>query len=71
MKRNEGTKEKEKDQINRAGARRYDEGVRDNARSGASAQQARDAERALDGPAGDELRKAEREGKQAARHERR
>jgi hypothetical protein len=71
VKRNEGSKETENDKINRAGARRYDEGVRDNAGSGASAEQARAAERALDGPEGDELRRAEREGKRAAKHERR
>jgi hypothetical protein len=54
------------DGINRAGARRYDEGVREHARSGAPEREARAAERALDGPEGDELREAEREGKAAA-----
>jgi hypothetical protein len=54
------------DQINREGARRYAEGAKANARSGASEQQAREAAKALDGPEGDELRDAEREGKAAA-----
>jgi hypothetical protein len=61
--------EQSKDGINREGARRYDEGVRSNA--GASEQQAREAERALDGPEGEKLRQAEQKGKDAARHERR
>jgi hypothetical protein len=60
-----------KDGINREGARRYDEGVRNNARSGASERQAREAERAIDGPEGAKLREAEQQGKDAARHERR
>jgi hypothetical protein len=63
--------EESKDGINREGARRYDEGVRSNARSGASERQAREAERAIEGPEGDELREAEQKGKDAARHERR
>ncbi len=54
------------DGINREGARRYDEGVREHARSGAPQREAKDAARALDGPEGDELRDAEREGKAAA-----
>lgn len=57
---------KVEDGINREGARRYDEGVRENARSGASDRQAREAARAIDGPEGEELRDAEREGKAAA-----
>jgi hypothetical protein len=60
-----------KDEINREGARRYDEGVRKNARSGASERQAREAERALEGAEGDKMREAERVGKDATRHERR
>lgn len=55
------------DEINSEGARRYGEGVRDNARSGKSDQQARDAAKALDGPEGQALRDAERKGKAAAR----
>lgn len=58
------------DGINREGARRYDDAVRDHARSGAPEREARDAARALDGPEGDALRDAEREGKAAA-HKRR
>jgi hypothetical protein len=54
------------DGINREGARRYDEGVREHARSGAPQHEAKDAARALDGPEGDELRDAEREGKAGA-----
>jgi len=53
------------DQINREGARRYDDGVRANVP--ASDRQAREAARALDGPEGDALRKAEREGKAPAK----
>lgn len=55
-----------KDEINREGARRYDAGVRENARSGQSEQQAREAERALDGPEGAKLREAEKKGKAPA-----
>ena len=54
------------DGINREGARRYDQGVREHARSGAPEREARDAARALDGPEGDDLRDAEREGKAGA-----
>lgn len=64
--RDQGGDTSEGDGINREGARRYDEAVRDHARSGAPAREARDAARALDGPEGDELRDAEREGKAAA-----
>jgi hypothetical protein len=66
---NEVAKERRPDQgdgINREGARRYDQGVREHARSGAPEREARDAARALDGPEGEELRDAEREGKAAA-----
>jgi hypothetical protein len=58
--------QEKQDHINAEGARRYGKGARQNARTGASDQQARDAARALDGPEGDELRDAEREGKAAA-----
>lgn len=54
------------DGINREGARRYDEGAREHARSGSVEREARDAARALDGPEGEELRDAEREGRAAA-----
>lgn len=59
--------EQPNDEINREGARRYGEGVRENARSGKSDQQAREAAKALDGPEGQVLRDAERKGKAAAR----
>lgn len=55
------------DEINREGARRYGEGVRENARAGKSDEQARDAAEALDGPEGESLRAAERAGKARAR----
>lgn len=55
------------DEINREGARRYGDGVRQNARAGKSEAQARDAADALDGPEGDALRAAERAGKDRAR----
>jgi len=55
------------DEINREGARRYGDGVRENARSGKSEEQARDAAEALDGPEGEKLREAERAGKERAR----
>lgn len=58
------------DGINREGARRYDQGVREHARSGAPEREARDAARALDGPEGEELRDAEREGKAGAHKQR-
>lgn len=58
------------DGINREGARRYDQGVREHARSGAPEREAREAERALDGEEGDALRDAEREGKAAAHKQR-
>lgn len=58
------------DGINREGARRYDQGVREHARTGAPEREARDAARALDGEEGDELRDAEREGKAAAHKQR-
>lgn len=54
------------DGINREGARRYDEGVREHAQSGTVEREARDAARALDGPEGEKLRDAEREGRAAA-----
>jgi hypothetical protein len=69
MERDKGKKHKDReagDGINREGARRYDQGVREHARSGAPEREAREAARALDGPQGDELRDAEREGKAAA-----
>lgn len=69
MARENDTKGKEPragDGINREGARRYDEGVREHARSGAPEREAKDAARALDGPEGDRLRDAERAGKAAA-----
>lgn len=53
------------DQINKEGARRYGEGVRQNAP--ASDQQAKDAAKALDGPEGQSLRRAKRAGKAAAK----
>ena len=58
-------KDQPKDEINREGARRYDAGVRANA--GRSEQQAREAERAIDGPEGAKLREAEKKGKAPAR----
>ncbi len=61
----------EGDGINREGARRYDQGVREHARAGAPDREARDAARALDGPEGEELRDAEREGKAGAHKQRR
>ncbi|MBY0278361.1 hypothetical protein K2Z84_23780 [Candidatus Binatia bacterium] len=54
------------DGINREGARRYDEAVRDHARSGAPEREAREAAKALDGAEGEALRDAERQGKAAA-----
>lgn len=63
----EGTR----DEINKEGARRYAEGVRENSRGGKSRAQAREAARALDGPEGDELRRAERAGKAAKQQPRR
>jgi len=59
-------KDQPKDEINREGARRYDAGVRANVRSGGSEQQAREAERAIDGPEGAKLREAEKKGKAPA-----
>lgn len=60
VKKNQG------DGINREGARRYDDAVRDHARSGAPEREAREAAEALDGAEGESLRDAEREGKAAA-----
>jgi len=62
-------KNEKNDQINKEGARRYNEGVREN--KDESREQARDAARALDSPEGKELRRAEREGKAAAKQPRR
>jgi hypothetical protein len=59
------------DRINKEGARRCQEGVREHARSGASRDEAREAARALDSPEGGELRRAERAGKAAAKLPRR
>lgn len=61
-----GKRPDQSDGINREGARRYDEGVREHARSGAPDREARDAARALDGPEGEDLRDAERAGKAGA-----
>lgn len=55
------------DEINREGARRYGEGVRENARAGNSDEQAHEAAEALDGPEGEALRQAENAGKARAR----
>ena len=60
-------KEPAGDQINSEGARRYAEGAKANARSGASDAQAHEAAKALDGPEGKELRRAEQVGKAAAK----
>jgi len=64
---NQQKKDQPKDEINREGARRYDAGVRANVSSGGSEQQAREAERAIDGPEGAKLREAEKKGKAPAR----
>jgi hypothetical protein len=52
-------------------ARRYDAGVRENARGGKSDRQAREAAESLEGPEADELRRAEHEGKAAKEQPRR
>ncbi len=51
---------------NRTAARRYDAGVAETVASGKVDEAARQAEEALDGPEGDALREAEKEGKQRA-----
>ena len=52
---------------NRTADRKYREGAKRHAESGASDRAADEAQDALEGPEGDELRKAEAEGK-AGRH---
>lgn len=55
-KRNEG-------EGNRTAARHYDEATRDFVKKGAVDEKAREAARAVDGPEGSDLKRAEREGK--------
>lgn len=51
---------------NRTAARRYNEGVARTLRTGQVAEKAKEAAAALDGPEGEELRRAEEEGKSRA-----
>ena len=50
----------------KSAARRYNEGVREFVKSGKVDEAAEKAEKAIEGPEGDELKKAEEEGKKHA-----
>ncbi|HEV7372874.1 hypothetical protein [Arenibaculum sp.] len=54
---------------NRTAARNYDQAATDHARSGKAGEQAREAKEALDGPEGEELRRAEEKGRSHAAEE--
>jgi len=54
---------------NRGAARAYNEDTTEFAQSGKAAEKAAEARRALEGPEGDELRRAEVEGKSRAKGE--
>ena len=56
-------KQKNEGEGNKTADRHYREGVRKHIESGASGPAAKDAERAIDSDAGDELRKAEEKGR--------
>jgi hypothetical protein len=60
---NAGTGQKNEGEGNRTAARRYDQGVEKTVKSGTVPEKARAAARALDGPEGDELRRAEAQAK--------
>lgn len=57
------TKEKNEGEGNRTAARRYDNAVEQTVKSGTVPDKARAAARALDGPEGNELRRAEAQAK--------
>lgn len=63
---NRSKQQKNEGEGSRTAARRYNEATEKYARSGKPAKAAEKAEKALAGPEGKELRKAEREGKKHA-----
>lgn len=63
---NKPKQEKNQGEGNRDAARRYNEGAQKFAKSGKVEKAAEEARKALEGPEGEQLRKAEREGKKHA-----
>jgi hypothetical protein len=61
------TEQKNQGEGNREAARRYNEATRDFVKSGKVEKKAQEAKRAVEGKEGEELRKAEAEGKARAK----